>query len=112
MPVYDYECACHGVFSAIRPMSEYNKPSPCPDCSEMAPRVLISAPYMSTIGASVRQAHDSNERAKHAPISSEAYRAKHAAGCSCCNGNKKDRALKNAPQLKTFPTRRPWMISH
>ncbi len=33
MPTYDYECADCGPFSEVRPMAEFDRPQPCPDCA-------------------------------------------------------------------------------
>lgn len=40
MPLYTYECAEHGEFSAWGKMSESNAPQPCPSCAEPASRAL------------------------------------------------------------------------
>jgi hypothetical protein len=36
---------------------------------------------------------------------------KHAPGCGCCSGKSKTGILR-ADGAKTFPSARPWMISH
>ena len=43
MPIYEYSCGCGQGFEALRPMSEYDKPSTCPECGESADRVLSSS---------------------------------------------------------------------
>ena len=40
MPIYEYECARHGKFSKLRPLSESSKTAPCPNCQEEAHRVI------------------------------------------------------------------------
>jgi putative FmdB family regulatory protein len=40
MPLYTYACDQHGEFSAWGKMSESDRPQPCPDCAEPAPRAL------------------------------------------------------------------------
>jgi hypothetical protein len=39
----------------------------------------------------------------------------HAPGCACCGGDakgKKSKTVKMPNEAKTFPSKRPWMISH
>ncbi len=41
MPLYEYYCQhCHGIFEAIRQMSEASQPVPCPECDRDAPRIM------------------------------------------------------------------------
>jgi putative FmdB family regulatory protein len=40
MPNYEYECETCGPFTENRPMAEFDLPQPCPDCGDMAPRLL------------------------------------------------------------------------
>lgn len=114
MPIYEYDCLSCGSFAAVRPMSEARLPQPCPECGEAAPRVILSAPACSTVSSQTRISHGINERSAHAPQTSGEYAAKkHGAGCSCCNPSlPKNRVQKNADGKKTFPDKRPWMISH
>jgi putative FmdB family regulatory protein len=69
MPTYDYECPDCGPFTEVRPMQEYDRPQPCPDCSLPAPR-LLTAPALSG-------------GAQEADAGAGAPRA-HAGGCACC----------------------------
>jgi hypothetical protein len=40
-------------------------------------------------------------------------RMRHPSGCGCCSGTSKRGSTVTAPSgAKTFPTKRPWMISH
>ncbi|GLK70918.1 zinc ribbon domain-containing protein [Ancylobacter dichloromethanicus] len=118
MPVYEYECESCGDFTAMRPMSEYQAPQPCPDCSAMAPRVMLTAPHFSGLSRDSLKAHATNERASHAPMTTGEYAAKqHPSSCSCCAGGMKSRTKKSktataASGAKSFPSARPWMISH
>jgi putative FmdB family regulatory protein len=115
MPLYEYWCEDCGDFTAMRPMSEFAEPQPCPDCGTPAPRALITAPRVSGMAAASKQAHAINERSAHEPVSKEAYleRSKHGAGCSCCApGLPKRATVKGKDGSKAFPTARPWMISH
>ena len=115
MPVYDYLCDACGPFTAMRPMSEYEKPHACPDCDEMAPRVMLTAPRFSTMSASLRLAHATNERSADKPHTLSGLKSQHGSACSCCSGmsTKKNRkTAKGKNGAKSFPSARPWMISH
>lgn len=134
MPVYEYECGDCGAFTALRPMAEFEAPCPCPDCGEVAPRVMLTAPAISAMSRSSRLAHAANERSAHEPRRSSG----HGAGCGCCSGKSLSLKGKGARQgagagqgegarqgkgggfaasaagspAKSFPAARPWMISH
>jgi putative FmdB family regulatory protein len=66
MPVYEYECAGHGVFERSRPMAEASLPAPCPDCAVTAPRIL-SATNIPCLPSGLSRAHARNERSRHEP---------------------------------------------
>lgn len=107
MPTYDYACSDCGGFDAFRSLGERNEPARCPRCGMAAPRVFASAPRLAILSGTARQAHEINERAAHAPQASAGYsRLRHPAGCGCCS------TAKRTDTAKSFPTRRPWMISH
>ncbi|CAH1655262.1 FmdB family zinc ribbon protein [Chelatococcus asaccharovorans] len=127
MPVYEYECAACGPFTAMRPMADFEAPCDCPDCGAEAPRVLITAPAIGAMNRSSFLAHATNERSAHEPRRSSG----HGAGCSCCSGKSLtlkgargqgsgsgDGAARGAARAaatraaKSFPSARPWMISH
>ncbi|HYP83679.1 zinc ribbon domain-containing protein [Variovorax sp.] len=115
MPTYDYECRDCGGFDALRPLAERNEPAACPDCGAAAPRVFASAPRLGLLEEGTRRAMDVNERARHEPKSSRDYqRLRHPAGCGCCSTSARSRkATVTAPNgAKSFPGKRPWMISH
>ncbi|AVS65129.1 FmdB family transcriptional regulator [Paracidovorax avenae] len=121
MPTYDYHCADCGGFDALRSLAQRNEPAACPECGAPSPRVFASAPRLACLGPEQRRAHDTNERARHAPRSSRdaeagSYgRLRHPAGCGCCSGGGggKRSATVTAPNgAKAFPSKRPWMISH
>lgn len=113
MPIYEYLCEDCGEFTALRPMRDSAAPCACPECGAAAPRVLISAPALATMSAAKRHAHATNERAAHAPKTSAEYQAghKHGPGCACGGATSKA-TLKTPDGAKTFPSKRPWMISH
>jgi putative FmdB family regulatory protein len=112
MPVYEYMCDDCGPFTVIRPMAECDLPSECPACAGSAPRVILTAPHCSTLSTRRRIAHAANERSAHAPKTlSQAERA-HAPGCSCCSGRSSRLVARGKGGTKSFPTSRPWMLSH
>jgi putative FmdB family regulatory protein len=69
MPTYDYECETCGPFSESRPMAEFALPQPCPDCGDLAPRMLT----VPAIGGGAAEA-----------TLGAAPAAAHAGGCACC----------------------------
>jgi putative FmdB family regulatory protein len=100
MPSYDYECARCGVFSASRPVAEYDQPALCPGCTQPAPRTL-TLPAFGMSDRSRFSAQSVNERSANAPRSS------HGGGCACC------RPRTTTPgEAKSAPGGRPWMIGH
>jgi putative FmdB family regulatory protein len=115
MPVYEYMCESCGPFTAMRPMAEYEKPYACPDCDAVAPRVMLTAPRFSTMSAGMRLAHATNERSADKPNTLSTLKNQHGSGCSCCSGLSSKRSRKTARGkngAKSFPSARPWMISH
>jgi putative FmdB family regulatory protein len=110
MPLYEYWCEQDGVFSAMRPMAEYNQPCTCPDCGGEAPRVMLNAPRVLRMDSVQRQAHATNERSADSPKKLST----HGPGCACCSGGAKAsrKTLHRPDGSKSFPTARPWMISH
>lgn len=114
MPTYDYECAGCGGFDALRSLSQRDEPAACPECGAASPRVFAAAPRLALLEEGTRRAMDVNERARHEPRSSRDYqRFKHPAGCGCCSTGRPSRKTVTAPSgAKSFPSHRPWMISH
>ncbi len=120
MPTYDYACPECGGFEAFRSLSQRNEPAACPDCGAASDRVFVSAPRLACLSSETRTAMDTNERARHAPMSSAEYGAyqrfkKHGSGCGCCgtaSATKRSPTVTGANGNKMFPTKRPWMISH
>ncbi len=104
MPSYDYLCATCGSFTALRPMADYAAPQDCPGCGRSAGRAMLSVPNIAAMPAGKRHAHATNERSANAP------RLSHRPGCSCCSPAKPKTTGPAA--AKSFPSQRPWMISH
>lgn len=117
MPTYDYACPACGGFEVLRTLDERNEPCSCPDCGTASPRVFVSAPRLTCLSREARYAHETNERARHAPRStrdSDYGRLRHPAGCGCCSGGSSMRSatVRSPDGSKTFVGKRPWMISH
>ncbi|MFT3799692.1 MAG: zinc ribbon domain-containing protein [Burkholderiaceae bacterium] len=112
MPTYDFRCAECGDFPVMRPMSRRDEPCSCPRCGTAAVRVMISAPMYAGMDPGRRLAMATNEKARHAPVSSAEYKARHGAGCGCCGGRRASGTLTSPAGAKSFPGRRPWQISH
>ncbi|MBI1396371.1 MAG: zinc ribbon domain-containing protein [Betaproteobacteria bacterium] len=112
MPTYEYLCGhCERDFTAVRRMAEASLPQPCPECGAPAPRAMMTAPAYAGMPAATRQAHAVNERSRHEPRSSAQAGHRHGPGCGCGSGP--SRTTVTTPDgRKTFPTKRPWMISH
>jgi putative FmdB family regulatory protein len=120
MPTYDYACPDCGGFDAFRSLAARNDPALCPECGTGSPRVFVSAPRLACVSSETRFAMDTNERARHEPRSSKSLeggsgsygRLKHPSGCGCCSTSKKATTVRAPDGSKTFPSKRPWMISH
>ena len=108
MPTYEYLCDDCGTFEAIRPMSRSSESVDCPACGAPAPRCIASAPACPSLSPELRTAHATNERSRHEPT----RRRAHAPGCGCCSGASKSSASAATGTPKSFPSKRPWMISH
>lgn len=119
MPTYEYACPQCGGFEAWRSMATRNEAVACPSCQALSPRVWATAPRLACLSGESRRAHETNERARHAPRSSRdgpegSYgRLRHPAGCGCCATGVRRSATVTAPDgAKTIVGKRPWMISH
>lgn len=114
MPSYDYACPACGDFTTVRPMAESATPQPCPGCGRPAPRAFRTAPAFAGLPAAVRHARGVNERSADRPSLLSERGPKHGPGCGCCGGSAKNArpVLRGPDGSKTFPTARPWMISH
>ena len=112
MPVYDYECGRCGPFTVMRPMAECDLPSDCPDCGAEAPRAFLTAPFFAAMSSSRRAAFAANERSAHAPQQLSRMDRRHGAGCGCCAPKSSRAAKRGRNGAKSFPSSRPWMLSH
>jgi|ERR1700683_5372372 putative FmdB family regulatory protein len=116
MPVYEYLCDDCGPFTDMRPMAECDAPRDCPHCASTSPRVILTAPNFFCMPSDKRKAHATNERSANAPSTVDQYKASkasHGPGCGCCATGKPSRLVRRTRGgAKSFPTARPWMISH
>ena len=90
-------------------LNPFNAPCDCPQCASAAPRVLINAPRLAVMSGGSRRAHETNERSADSP-----ERSSHGPRCACCCSFKGrlSKTLHYTNGAKSFPTKRPWMISH
>ncbi|MDP9137129.1 MAG: hypothetical protein M3N38_02995 [Pseudomonadota bacterium] len=65
MPIYDYECRRHGVFTNWASLADFDKPVACPSCSKPAAR-CVSAAYLG-MDSQLRKAFGSSEKSAHEP---------------------------------------------
>jgi hypothetical protein len=98
-------------------MAESGLPHQCPACGDDAPRAFLTAPYFATMSTERRLAHATNERSASAPRTMSGLKGSHGSGCGCCSStslgdDKRKRGGANSTAAKSFPTRRPWMLSH
>lgn len=112
MPVYDYDCRDCGPFTTMRPMAESDRSAECPRCGRDAARAFFTAPYFAAMTVERRSAHAANERSTHAPQRLSDLGARHGPGCGCCRSRTADSATRTENGAKSFPGRRPWMLSH
>jgi putative FmdB family regulatory protein len=113
MPVYDYLCSECGPFTEMRPMTECDAPHSCPECSALAPRAFLTAPYFATMSRESRLAHATNERSAHAPQGPCGVQGAARQRLRVLQRQALARAVKRGKNgAKSFPSSRPWMISH
>jgi hypothetical protein len=95
-------------------MSECDDPQACPRCEAFSPRVILTAPNFLCMPAERRKAIAINERSTHAPKTLDQHKASHGPGCGCCAGGTKPARpmTRSRSGARSFPTARPWMISH
>ena len=80
--------------------------------SESRKCVFFGATGVQLLSSGKRKAYARNERSANAPKTVAEYKASHGPGCGCCS-TRPSRIVKQASNgAKSFPTARPWMISH
>lgn len=108
MPLYEYFCApCDRVFTDLRSIGKYLEPTQCPDCRTPAPRILATAPQLNVMRASLRKAHETNERSAHEP------RTRHGHVCNASCGHQTGKTPEPSPApVRQTTDKRPWMLGH
>ena len=117
MPVYDYKCKEHGIFYGLATVEDHSKPTACPNCGALSPRIILVAPNILTMPKNKKKAFEVNEKNKHEPTHSTGERRtldhQHANTCGCSTHTvTKSKLMYTATGEKMFPSMRPWMISH
>ena len=116
MPVYDYKCQEHGLFSDLATMEQSQVPMPCPQCMVLSARVIIMPPEVLDMAPEKRKAMATNEKSRHEPVFSNSDRREsddeHRSGCGCRAEKPGSKLFYTAQGDKMFPSMRPWMISH
>jgi hypothetical protein len=93
-------------------MSECDEPGNCPKCADPSPRAILRAPNFFCMPADKRKARATNERSANAPVTLDRYKGSHGPGRGCCSAKPSRLVRKARSGTKSFPTARPWMISH
>ena len=104
MPIYEYQCETHGIFSQLKGISSRNEDTACPSCGHATSRV-VSKPSLSIMTASNRSAWERNEKSAHEPI----RKKKHVCNHSCNHGNS---SSSHEKYIKPSSGARPWMLGH
>jgi len=124
MPLYDYKCREHGVFSELATLADHDRPCACPACGIPAPRVVLLPPQVLAMLKEQKTAMERNEQAREAPdvLTAAQYREREAEkqaraahdhnGCGCQPQKRTSNLFYTANGEKFFPSMRPWMISH
>lgn len=100
MPMYEYACAKHGVFEAIKPIVESAAPENCPTCDHPSVRIL-SPGAAPRLAREVVRARDRNERSRHEPWMHAKDRSPRG-----------DAREPKRPALQSYSGPRPWAIEH
>jgi putative FmdB family regulatory protein len=108
LPVYDYLCVECGPFSEMKPMSAFSDPCDCPVCGQASERAILRAPFVAGMDSKKRNSLAVNERSANEPRSS----GTHGASCGCCRPLSRTKTATASDGSKSFPSARPWMISH
>ena len=91
MPLYEYRCNTCGEFEAMRSLSDYNTPMPCPKCENIAVKIF-SVPNINLNSGSLSAIAKSN--------STEPRLVKQKS------------TEPKKPRYQQVKSNRPWMISH
>ena len=95
MPIYDFECRNHGVFSSSASFEASRHGAAGPHCGSKS-KVLVALPHISRLSSGMRRAEARAEATSSEP---KVMKRKHLPSCGCKLCNRK------AP-----PASRKWMI--
>ncbi|MDB6178417.1 hypothetical protein PAF17_13010 [Paracoccus sp. Z330] len=95
MPIYDFACHDHGIFSDWASYETSRDGLPCPDCGKIS-AVLPSIPQVSRLSSALRRAETRADATSAAP---KVMKRRHLPSCGC------NLCKKAAP-----PTSRRWML--
>jgi putative FmdB family regulatory protein len=116
MPVYEYKCTEHEVFSDLATMADSEKPSACTTCGKLSARIIRLAPTLFSMDSEKKHAHEVNEKNQHEPSYSTSERRahdhEHVIGCGSERKLGKSKLMYTGQGEKMFPSMRPWMIGH
>lgn len=100
MPVYEYVCDECGEFTELRPLAEYDRAQPCPDCTAPAPRAILTPPRISGCSSALRNAHRRSERSAESPRRVRS------------DGRSTTKPHAHPARSGRVAAGRPWMLSH
>lgn len=95
MPIYDFICAEHGMFTAFASYEDSQTGAGCPRCGAPS-KVLPALPQISTMSSALRSASSRAEASSSAP---SVMKRKHLPNCGCV-----------MCKQKSPPTSRRWML--
>lgn len=95
MPIYDFNCREHGIFTRQSSYETSRNGVPCPYCGQAA-AVLPALPQISTMSGALRRAEARAESSSGAP---KVVKKGHLPSCGC-----------NMCKAKAPPTSRRWML--
>ncbi|ELS05463.1 putative regulatory protein, FmdB family [Xenococcus sp. PCC 7305] len=91
MPLYEYRCNPCGEFEVWRSLAEYNAPMNCPDCDQVAQK-MVSAPSINLNSGSL------SAIARSQSSEPRLVKSKHLEPTK--------------PRYQSSTGSRPWMVSH
>lgn len=97
MPIYDFQCPDHGVFTGLSSYQDSREGASCPCCGETS-AVLPALPQISTLSSALRKAESRAETSSAQP---KTIKRKHLPDCGC-----------NMCKAKAPPTSRRWMLGN
>lgn len=95
MPIYDFHCADHGIFTDRVSYEASRSGIACPCCGNPS-AVLPAIPQISTLSSALRRAEHRAETSSGAP---KVVKRSHLPSCGC-----------NLCKKKAPPTSRRWML--